>query len=147
MLAMADIPPFSIFSAISEVVVTIVVLYTIISNLKGKKLLWPALGLVLTFELCVNVMYMSMRAASADTDHTLTQGMKLLFMGHGMLSLVMFVGLVILFILAVIDVKSGRPSWFRRHPAGTWLFVAFWMVSVISGQAIFVWRYGDKLLA
>jgi hypothetical protein len=139
------VPAFSIFSAISELFVTLAVLYTIISNLYGKKLLWPLLGGVLTFELCVNVVYMAGRAAAADTDTTLTTGMKLFFAAHGILSLAMFVGLLILFILAVIDVKSGRESWFRRHRVGTWIFVFFWMVSVVTGEAIFLMRFGDQL--
>lgn len=142
---MQEVPAFSIFSAISEVFVTIAVLYSVISNMRGGKLRWPLLGAVIAFELCVNVVYMAGRAAHADTDSTLSTGMKLFFAGHGILSLGMFLGLAILYILAVIDVKSGRESWFQRHPTGTWVFVFFWMVSVTSGEAIFFMRFGEAL--
>lgn len=142
---MEGVPPFSIFSAISEVFVTIAVLYTVISNMRGKKLIWQLLGLVLTFELCVNVVYMAGRAAHAETDSALTTGMKLFFAGHGILSLGMFIGLLILYIISVIDMKSGRETWFQRHPLGTWVFVFLWMVSVTTGEYIFFMRFGDKL--
>lgn len=142
---MEAVPAFSIFSAISEVFVTIAVLYAVISNMKGRPLNWKLLGAVLAFELCVNVVYMAGRAAKADTDSTLTTGMKLFFAGHGILSLAMFLGIVVLFIFAVIDIKSGRASWFQRHKTGTWVFVFFWMVSVLSGEAIFFMRFGAHL--
>jgi uncharacterized membrane protein YozB (DUF420 family) len=142
-----EVPAFSIFSAISEVFVTIAVLYAVISNMNGKPLNWKLLGLVLTFELCVNVVYMAGRASHADTDTTLSTGMKLFFAGHGILSLAMFLGIVVLFILAVMDVKSGRDSWFQRHRTGSWIFVFFWMVSVISGEAIFFMRFGGALFS
>lgn len=136
-----QIPAFSIFSAISEIFVTIAVLYTVISNLKGKPLNWKLLGVVLAFELCVNVVYMANRAAKADTDTTLTPAMKAFFAGHGILSLLMFLGLAVVFLLSVVDIASGRETWFRRNRGLAWTFVFFWMVSVISGEAIFVMRY------
>lgn len=142
---MEAVPAFSIFSAISEVFVTIAVLYAVISNMNGKRLNWQLLGAVLAFELCVNVVYMAGRAAKADSDSTLSTGMKLFFAGHGILSLAMFLGIVVLFIFAVMDHKSGRPTWFQRHRAGTWVFVFFWMVSVLTGEAIFFMRFGAQL--
>ena len=57
----------------------------------------------------------------------------------------MFIGIAILYILAVMDVKAGRRTWFQRHPVGTWIFVFFWMVSVTTGEAIFVMQYGPHL--
>lgn len=139
------VPLFSIFSAISEVFVTIAVLYGVISNMRGGPLRWKLLGAVIAFELCVNVVYMAGKAAKADKSVELSTEMKLFFAGHGLLSLGMFLGLVVLYILAVIDVKSGRESWFQRHPVGTWVFVFFWMVSVTSGEIIFFMRYGEAL--
>lgn len=140
-----EVPAFSIFSAISEVFVTIAVLYAVISNMNGRALNWKLLGAVLAFELCVNVVYMAGRAAKVDTDSSISTGMKIFYASHGILSLAMFLGIVVLFIFAVIDVKSGRQSWFARHRTGTWIFVFFWMVSVISGEAIFFMRFGEHL--
>ena len=144
-MEMDVVPAFSIFSAISEVFVTIAVLYSIISTMRGGKFPTVLLGIVLTFELCVNVVYMAGRAGAADTDHTLTTAMKLFFAGHGILSLGMFIGLAVLYVLSVIDVKSGREAWFRRHIGGSWFFIGLWMISVGSGEAIFFMRFGDAL--
>lgn len=136
-----DIPAFSIFSALSEVVVTVIVLYAILGNMRGGALRWKLLGAVLAFELCVNVVYMAIRAAHADSDSSIAGAMKLFLAAHGILSLLMFAGLIVLYLLAVVDEKMGRPTWFRRHAAMSWTFLVFWMVSVLSGEAIFVWRY------
>ena len=53
----------------------------------------------------------------------------------------------VLFILAVMDFKNGRQTWFQRHRTGTWIFVFFWMVSVVSGETIFFLQFGDRLFA
>jgi hypothetical protein len=136
-----EIPTFSLVSAISEVFVTIAVLYAVIANLRGQPLNWKLLGVVLAFELCINVVYMAGRASAADTDTTLSTGMKIFFAGHGILSLLMFLGLGVVFLLSVIDISSGRETWFVRHRRLAWTFIFFWMVSVLSGEAIFLLRY------
>ncbi len=136
-----NIPTFSIFSAVSEVFVTIIVLYAVIGNLRGRPLRWKLLGVCLLFELCVNIMYMVNRAAAADTTAELPTTMKAMYAAHGILSLLMFVGLMMLYLISVFDHKSGHRTWFQRHTAGTWSFIVLWLISVGSGEAIFVWRY------
>ncbi len=137
----SDIPVFSAFSAGSEVVVTIIVLYTVIRNLRGQPLQWKLLGLCLMFELCVNVMYMINRAAAHDSGTVLSTNLKIMYAVHGGLSLLMFVGLVLLFLISTFDQKVGHPTWFQRHARGTWAFVTLWLISVGSGEAIFIQRY------
>jgi hypothetical protein len=136
-----NIPVFSLFSAVSEVFVTIVVLYTIILALRGGPFKRELLGATLLFELCVNIVYMTGRASAADASSTLSTGMKIFYAGHGILSLVMFVGLAIVYMLSLVDDSRGREVWFRRRPAATYVFLFFWMVSVLSGEAIFVMTY------
>lgn len=136
-----DIPAFSIFSAISEIFVTIGVLYAIITTLQGKPFPKVLLGCVILFEFCVNVTYMASMAAKADRGAELSQGMKLFFAGHGTLSLLMFLALAVLYFISLVDVAKGREPWFRRHRTGTYVLIAFWMVSVLTGEAIFVMRY------
>lgn len=132
-----NIPTFSIFSAVSEVFVTIGVLYAIISVLRGKPLPKVALGIVLAFELCVNVVYMAGRASHADKSTEISQGMKLFYAFHGTLSLLMFVVLAAVYLLSLWDESSGRQNWFARHRVGSYVMIFFWMVSVISGELIF----------
>lgn len=136
-----NIPPFSIFSAISEVFVTIGVLFAIFSTLRGKPFPKVLLGVVIAFEFCVNVVYMAMRAAQADKSSELSTGMKLFFAGHGTLSLLMFLTLAVLYLISLMNEAKGQENWFRRHRLGSYVLVFFWMVSVISGEAIFYLRY------
>lgn len=138
---MSDIPAFSVFSAISELIVTAIVLYTIISNLRGQSFKWRLLGGCLVFELCVNVMYMINRAGKIDAGETLPAGLGALFAVHGTLSLVMFAALVLLYLMATFDHKAGQRTWFQRHVGATWALIGLWILSVGSGEAAFVWRY------
>jgi uncharacterized membrane protein YozB (DUF420 family) len=136
-----EIPTFSIFSAVSEVFVTIGVLYGIIATLRGKKLPKAMLGGVLIFELCVNVVYMANRASHHDKNPDLSVAMKAFFAGHGILSLLMFLALAVVFLLSLADESNGRENWFRRHRSASYVLIFFWMVSVLSGEAIFFMRY------
>lgn len=136
-----DIPAFSIFSAISEVFVTIAVLYAIIVTMQGKPFPKVLLGAVILFEFCVNVTYMASMAAKADRGSELSTGMKLFFAGHGTLSLLMFLTLAALYFISLVDVAKGRDAWFRRHRMGSYVLILFWMISVITGEIIFVMRY------
>lgn len=133
------------FSAVSEIVVTGCVIYGVLSNGNGKPLMKKLLGAVFSFELLVNIVYMAQRSAKADTSAELSKGMKIFFALHGTLSLAMFIMGVVFFILAVLDDKAGKETFFQRHKGGTWAFVFFWMVSFVSGEVIFFMHYGKHL--
>jgi hypothetical protein len=53
----------------------------------------------------------------------------------------MFLTLAILYLVSLMDLAKGRDAWFRRHPTGTIVLIAFWMLSVGTGEAIFYMRY------
>lgn len=136
-----NIPPFSLFSAISELLVTAGVLYVVWANWNRR--LFPGLLFlaVALFEALVNVLYMANRASAAAAGHeAISSGMKLFYAGHGILSLLAYIAFVILGVLAFQEQKSGR-WFFREHPAITWVFLVVWVVSIASGEAIFVLRY------
>jgi len=135
------IPPFSIFSAISELFVTVGVLLVIWRNWNRRRFpLWAFLSVVL-FEAFVNVLYMASRsAAAASGAHDVSTGMKVFFAVHGILSLVIFLVFVLLGIFAYQDQRRDR-FFFREHPIVTWVFLVFWMLSIGSGEAIFITRY------
>lgn len=134
-------PAFSIFSAVSEIFVTIGVLYAIIRAVKGNGLPKWLMGGVLLFELCVNVVYMAGRASHADKSTELTTAMKIFYALHGTLSLVMFVTLVVLYLISLYGESKANDNWFFRHPRSSWALVLVWMLSVGTGEAIFVMRY------
>ena len=74
-----EIPAFSIFSAITELFVSIAILYVIISNMHGRPLAWQLLIATLAFETIFNISYMTrqtlnMRAAESaatNAEHAL----------------------------------------------------------------------------
>ena len=135
------IPPFSLFSAISELFVTAAVFYVVWCNWNRKPFPLPLFIAVALFEAMVNVAYMATRAsrASAGAD-TMSSGMKIMFAAHGMLSLLAFLVFVVLAVYAWLDQRAGR-WFFRERPALTWTFLALWVISVGSGEVLFALRY------
>lgn len=136
-----SIPPFSIFSAISELLVTAGVFWIIRRNWTQRSFPLAAFLTVALFEALVNVLYMANRAAVAATGaEPLSRGLKLFFAAHGTLSLLAYLVFVVLGVFAYQEQRVGR-FFFREHPALTWTFLAVWTVSIVSGEAVFVVRY------
>lgn len=133
---------FSTFAAISELVVTALVLYVIISNLRGGPFRAGLLFATLTFEVFVNVAYMINRSIVVATSHPnpLAHWVGLLGAFHGMLSLVMLIGLIVISILAYRASKRGI-SFFQQHRGLTYTFLVLWLISVGSGELLYfvVW--------
>jgi hypothetical protein len=130
-----------VFSAVSELLVTAGVLVIVGRNWTRRTFPLAILLAVALFEAFVNVMYMAMRASQiAVGDEPVAAGLKVFFALHGLLSLVAFLGFVVLGVFAFQDQKVGR-FFFRERPALTWTFVVLWLISVGSGEALFVLRY------
>jgi hypothetical protein len=135
------IPPFSIFSAVSELFVTAAVFYMVRLNWTRRPFPLPLFIAVALFEAFVNVVYMAKRSSHAATGvDVISPTMKLLFAGHGILSLFAFLWFVVLAVFAWQDQRAGR-YFFRDRPVLTWAFLAVWFVSVGSGEVLFVLRY------
>ena len=136
-----SIPPFSIFSAISELFVTAGVFWIIRRNWTRRTFPLAAFLAVALFEALVNVLYMANRASVAATGaEPLSRGLKIFFAAHGMISLLVYLVFVVLGVFAYQDQKAGR-YFFRERAALTWTFLAVWTVSVVSGEVIFAVRY------
>lgn len=137
-----NIPAFSVFSAVSELFVTAGVLFVILRNWKGRRFPLGVFLVVALFEAFVNVMYMANRSAQAatGTHEALSTGMKIFFATHGMISLLAYLVFVLLGIFAHQEQKEGR-FFFRDRPALTWTFLTVWIVSIVSGEVIFLIRY------
>ncbi len=136
------IPAFSIFSAASELLVTAGVLYVIRRNWTRRPFPFALFLTVAIFEATVNVLYMSGRASQAATSEgqALAPTLRLAFAAHGILSLLAYLVFVMLGVFAYQDQKQGR-YFFPERPAFTWSFLAVWAVSIVSGEALFAWRY------
>jgi hypothetical protein len=138
----STIPLFSIFSAVSELVVTVAVLYVIISNMRGQILKWKLLLAVLLFEVFVNVGYMIYRMShiTGEAGESLSPLLRGLAGLHGALSLIMLLVLIQLSFLAYWEMRRGR-QYFQEHRVLSVLFIIMWLVSVLSGELFFVLRY------
>ena len=138
-----NIPPFSIFSAISELFVTAGVFYVIRRNWTRRLFPFALFLGVALFEALVNVLYMANRSAAAaapDAAVPLSTAMKIGYASHGLLSLVAYLVFVVLGTLAYQEQRAGR-WFFPENPRLTWSFLVMWVLSIGSGEAIFVIRY------
>ena len=138
---MATIPAYSVFSATSELLVTVAVLYVVWRAYRHSDFRRGLLVVVLAFEALVNISYMAYRMAVpseglADAPGWLTATAAL----HGILSLGMFLFLLFLAAMAWRDDARGE-NFFRDHAGTTWAFVGLWMVSILSGEFLFVTLY------
>ena len=135
------IPPFSIFSAVSELFVTAGVIYVIVRNWTKRPFPLGLFLAVALFEAFVNVLYMATRAARAAAGaEPIGTGMKIAFAAHGLLSLLAYLVFVMLGVIAWQEQRAGR-YFFRERPAVTWTFAVVWAISVISGEVMFGLRY------
>ena len=109
------IPPFSIFSAVSELFVTAGVVYVIHRNWRRRAFPLGVFLAVAIFEAFVNVLYMATRSARAAAGaDPIAPGMKLAFASHGMLSLVAYLVFVVLGVIAWQEQREGR-FYFRER--------------------------------
>ncbi len=138
---MNEIPAFSIFSAVSELFVTTAVLYAIISNMRGNKFNWKLMGAVLVFETCFNIVYMVKQAAKEDVHTDITGPLKAMLAVHGIMALVMFVALLVVYLISTFNQKSGYPTWFQQHRNLSYVFITLWVATIGMGEFAFAWLY------
>jgi hypothetical protein len=137
----ATIPAYSVFSATSELLVTVAVFYVLWRAYARDDFRRGLLVVVLAFEALVNISYMAYRMAVpseglANAPGWLTATAAL----HGILSLGMFLFLIFLAAMAWRDDARGE-NFFRDHKGTTWAFVGLWMTSILSGEFLFVSLY------
>lgn len=135
------IPPYSTFSATSELLVTAAVYYVVWKAYAHGDLRKGMLVTVLAFEAVVNISYMAYRFAVPNQALSGAPGwLTSVAVLHGILSLAMFIGLVFLAALAWRDDRTGG-NFFREQAPVTWSFVGLWGVSVASGELLYVGFY------
>jgi hypothetical protein len=135
---------FSAFAAISELFVTTGVLTVVIHNYRRKGYLWRLAVGVLCFEFFVNMLYMIVRMQeqaqpAGIKEHGST--FVALAAAHGSLSLLVFIFFAICTFLARADFRKGK-FFYREHGGLTYTFLALWMLSVGSGEAMYL--FGPK---
>ncbi|HKZ73973.1 MAG TPA: hypothetical protein VJ011_07910 [Steroidobacteraceae bacterium] len=137
-------PAFSTFSAIAEIFVTAAVFYVVLRSYRGHPFAWKLATAVIVFEFSVNMMYMifRMREQSAGIAEGGPRSPYAPFMAaHGALSLLVFILFVVFAYLAYAAMRRNQ-NFYREHPGITFGFLALWMLSVGSGEALYLLRYG-----
>ena len=133
-------PAFSIFAALSELIITAIVYYTIISHRQGRPFRFKLLGFAILYEALVNVSYMVTRFVGSESPVHFSSQMKLFATIHGIFSMLVFIWLIILFFLASSSAKLEQ-NFFGDHKFSTYLFLILWGFSVASGELMFALIY------
>lgn len=141
----ATVPAFSHFSAASELVVSAGVFYFFWRAMKHDSYRWAFIWIVIAFETLINITYMISRLANHAPSPDYPAWATWLLAGHGLLSLVMFVGLIWMVVEAYRRIKVTNTNYFRTNVTFTWVFLALWCTSVLSGEAIYLLQLSDHL--
>lgn len=134
---MTQLPPFSYFSATSELLVTAAVFYVLWRAYYRNEFKGVLLATTLAFEALFNITYMALRIASPAPELHVSPWMEGLLAAHGILSLLMFAGLIAVAVEAFRLHRQGR-NLLRERPGTTMTFVVLWSISIVSGEAIFL---------
>ena len=131
-----DTSTFSSFTAISELVVTLAVLYVVISNYKGYGFKGRVALSVILFEFFVNMLYMIVRMDHHSSAPNPDKFFIIFAAIHGSMSLLVFILFTVYSCLAYADMKKGR-HFFKEHKNQTILFIILWTFSVVSGEIMY----------
>jgi len=131
---------FSTFSAITELIVTAAVFTYLWQGWRNDRLLTGLITGALVYEIAVNVAYMTFRIISPPTTHVYPGWVEAVLPWHGILSLLMLLGLIGLVIEAHRFGKRGENV-LRLRPRTTLGFALLWTVSIVSGELIYIATY------
>lgn len=139
---MSGVPAYSIFGAVSSVLVTAAILFVFYRALTGHRFLAGLYNATVAFEGVFLVSYMAYDAvvhpAAANPD--LPTWMLVVSGVHGLLSLVVFVALVYVAVAAHRRGRFGR-NYLRDHAGLTWALGVLAILSLLSGELIFVYLH------
>lgn len=137
---MHEIPFYSAFTAVTELAVTAAIFYVFYRAIEQDAFEGALLAGAITYEIVFNISYMTARLFTHDHTSAHPDWMVALLAAHGTLSLVMFVGLLVFSAFAWRRHREGANLFAERRGL-TIAFVAFWTVSILSGEAVFVLEY------
>lgn len=136
-----DAPLYSTLTLFAELIISTIIYYTLYQGYKHNRFPTKLAACALVYEIAFNISYMvsqvphRAKAAKFESSYVV-----LLAIVHGILSLLMFITLVIFFILAYKNYRTGK-NYFHIHKKFTWTFLAFWTFSIVSGVALYLFTY------
>lgn len=134
-------PLQSTITLFAEIFVTCIVLYVFYAAYTRGRFIRPLVVFALGYEIVFNISYMILRMATHVSTSSDTPFEIALAALHGTLSLIMFIGLIVFFVVAWRKYARGINH-FRAHTKLTIVFVIFWLVSVLSGVVFYLVEYG-----
>lgn len=133
-------PLFSTLSAITELGVTAAVFYVIAQAYYHDRFRGGILAFALTYEVLFNVAYMVRQLVTTSPEVDRPGWLTALYAGHGLLSLVMLLALIVFALAAFRQHKHGI-NMFQEQRGATLAFVVLWSLSIASGEAIYLVEY------
>lgn len=140
---MATPPLLSTVSAVTEIFVTAAVFWFFGQALFQARYRWIPIALAVAYETAFNISYMVARIFTHQegSTHVHDAWVTWFVALHGTLSLAMFLGLVAFVAWAWVRVRRGDAHPLGRHRGLSWTFLAFWTVSVLTGEAIYAFYW------
>ena len=128
-------PIQSTITLIVEIVIAVIIFFIIyrayVQNVFMRRLAFFAIA----YETIFNIGYMVFRSMHPSSG-ILTTSMKMVGAMHGILSLVIFIAVIVIFLKANKANKMGE-NYFKKHFVVTFLFILGWIISLLSGS----WLY------
>jgi uncharacterized membrane protein YozB (DUF420 family) len=132
-------PAYSTFALIAEPFVTAAVFYTFYQGFRHDRFPKMIAFGAIAYETLFNISYMFYKLP----DH-LSRFNKAWYTAlaatHGILSILMFIGLIVFFILAYRNYKKG-VNYFRKHKYISIIFLSFWLIALFTGFAMYYTTY------
>ena len=140
------IPPiFSTFSAATEVLVTVVVLWFFYRALRFGDYRFGIMLGALIYETAFNITYMVSRlfVHEEGVTHVHEPWVTWFVAFHGSLSLLMFIGLIWIVAWSYRRIRAGEANPLLRRKRLSQTFIALWLVSVTTGEIIYAMYWLD----
>jgi len=131
---------FSTFSAVTELFVTAAVFTYLWHGWRHGVLRTSLIAFALVYEILVNVAYMTFRMLFPPADTAYPGWVEAVLPWHGILSLLMLLGLIGLVLEARRSALRGGNV-LRERPRTALGFAILWTVSIASGEVIYIATY------
>lgn len=132
-------PAYSTFALIAEPFVTAAVFYTFYQGYKHNRFPEKVAFGAVAYETFFNISYMFYKLPQHLSRFN-KAWYAALGATHGILSIIMFVGLIVFLLLAQRNYKKGT-NYFREHRNISIVFLVFWLIALFTGFALYYTTY------
>ena len=132
-------PLYSTFALIAEPLVTTAVFYTFYQGYKNNKFPAKVAFGAIIYETVFNISYMFYKLPEHFSRFN-KAWYTALGAFHGILSILMFIGLIVFLLLANKNYKKDI-NYFKKHKYISVVFLVFWLIALFSGFALYYTTY------